>query len=98
MGHDAAANGYVKSILATMQTLPQELRVYGDLIPTDDSASANTFYTDYHYTAHDVDVIYGALLGGNANNGAYAGLASLRSHNSSAAAFAYIGSRLCWQK
>ena len=98
MGHDAAANGYVKSILATMQILPQELRVYGDLIPTDDSASANTFYTDYHYTAHDVDVIYGAFLGGNAISGASAGLAYRYSNDSPAYAGENFGSRLCWQK
>ncbi len=98
MGHDAAANGYVKSILATMQTLPQELRVYGDLIPTDDAGSPTTFYTDYHYTAHDVDVIYGARLGGSALLGTNAGLACLYSATSPAAAYALIGSRLCWQK
>ena len=81
-----------------MQILPQELRVYGDLIPTDDSASANTFYTGYHNTAHEVDAIYGALLGGSAGDGAYAGLAFLSSSHSPAYADAAVGSRLCWQK
>jgi hypothetical protein len=98
MGHDAAANGYVKSILATTQSLSQTLRVYGDLIPTDDNGSATTYYTDYHYTAHAEGTIYGALLGGLADVGAGGGLAYLRSDYSPADAAAVIGSRLVWQK
>ena len=98
MGHDTAANGYIKSILATKQELAQELRVYGDLIPTDDSGSASTFYTDYHATAHNLDTIYGALLGCAAYCGALGGLAYLSSDGSPASANAYIGSRLVWQK
>lgn len=98
MGHDAADIGFVKYILASQQSLPQEKRVYGDLIPTDDSGSATTFYTDYHYTAHDLDTIYGAVLGGRADIGAYDGLACVASDTSPAAASAYVGSRLCWSK
>ena len=98
MGHSAADSGYVKYILASQQSLPQEKRVYGDLIPTDDSGSATTFYTDCYYTAHDLDTIYGALLGGSADNGATGGLACLRSGSSPAYAAAYRGSRLVWQK
>ena len=98
MGHDAAAKGYVKSILATTQSLSQTLRVYGDLIPTDDTGSATTYYTDYHYTAHAEGTIYGALLGGDATNGTRGGLAYLYSKDSPAYASAYFGSRLVWQK
>ena len=98
MGRDAADNGYVKSILATTQSLSQTLRVYGDLIPTDDTGSATTYYTDYHYTAHAEGAIYGALLGGDAISGTYDGLACLRSTNLPATAYAVVGSRLVWQK
>ena len=98
MGHDAADNGYVKSILATTQSLSQTLRVYGDLIPTDDTGSATTYYTDYHYTAHAEGAIYGARLGGDAANGTDDGPAYLRSDNSPADAAANFGSRLVWQK
>ena len=98
MGHDAADNGFVKSILATTQSLSQTLRVYGDLIPTDDTGSATTYYTDRHYTAHEEGTIYGALWGGIANDGASDGLAYLDSHYSPANAYAFVGSRLVWQK
>ena len=98
MGHDAAAGGYVKSILATTQSLSQTLRVYGDLIPAEDTGSATAYYTDYHYTAHAEGTIYGALLGGSSLNGPIGGLVSLNSANSLAYAGAGIGSRLVWQK
>ena len=74
------------------------MRVYGDLIPTDDTGSATTYYTDYHYTAHAEGAIYGALLGGNADNGTVDGLAYLDSTYSPADAAAHFGSRLVWQK
>ena len=98
MGHDAAADGYVKSILATTQSLLQTLRAYGDLIPTDDSSSATTFYTDYHATAHELNTIYGARFGGSADDDALSGLAYLHSYSSPADARVSLGSRLVWQK
>ena len=98
MGHDAAVNGYVKSILATTQSLSQTLRVYGDLIPTDDTGSATTYYPDYHYTEHAEGAIYGAILGGDGHSGTLGGLACLHSTYSLADANAYVGSRLVWQK
>ena len=98
MGHDAADNGYVKSILATTQSLSQTLRVYGDLIPTDNTGSATTYYTDNYYTAHAEGTIYGALWGGAAPDGAADGLAFLYSSLSPALASASFGSRLVWQK
>ena len=98
MGHDAAASGYVKYILASQQPLPQEKRVYGDLIGTDDSGSSSTFFCDYHYTAHEEGTIYGALLGGDASYGANVGLAYVNSVIAPAYTGAYIGSRLCWSK
>ena len=64
----------------------------------DDSGSATTFYTDYHFTSHDLDAIYGARLGGAANDGALDGLAYLTSTSSPSASPALFGSRLVWQK
>ena len=98
MARDAAANGYVKSILATTQSLSQTLRVYGDLIPTDDTGSTTTYYTDHYYTSHAEGTIYGARLGGGASDGANDGLACLVSADSPEFAFPDIGSRLVWQK
>ena len=98
MGHDTADNGYVKYILASQQSLPQEKRVYGDLIGTDVSGSSSTFFCDYHNTAHADGTIYGALLGGIAVNGAYVGFAYVDSYITPAGSDAGVGSRLCWSK
>lgn len=98
MGHDTADNGYVKYILASQQSLPQEKRVYGDLIGTDVSGSSSTFFCDNHYTAHIEGTIYGALLGGTAYFGAQGGLACVLSNDTPASTYATVGSRLCWSK
>ena len=98
MGHEAADNGYVKYIVASQQSLPQEKRVYGDLIPTDVSGSSSTFFCDYHYTAHEEGAVYGALLGGIAINGADDGLAFVSSNFEPVDAYGDFGSRLCWSK
>ena len=98
MGHDEARGGYVKYILASQQSLPQEKRVYGDLIGTDLSGSSSTFFCDHRYTIHGEGTIYGAVLGGLADNGADGGLACVLSHNPPAYSDAHIGSRLCWSK
>ena len=98
MGHDTADSGYVKYILASQQSLPQDKRVYGDLIGTAVSGSSSTFFCDYRYTAHADGTIYGALLGGVANRGADDGLAYVHSDRTPAGAGAPVGSRLCWSK
>ena len=98
MGHDEARGGYVKYILASQQSLPQEKRVYGDLIGTDLSGSSSTFFCDHRYTIPGEGTIYGAVLGGLADNGADGGLACVLSHNPPAYSDAHIGSRLCWSK
>jgi hypothetical protein len=98
MGHDASANGYVKAILASNASLSQDLRKYGDLIGTDDSGSASTYFCDYHYTAHALNTIYGACVGGNADNGAGDGLAYVFSDYTPSATSAYIGSRLSFSE
>ena len=94
----ALANGYVKASLATNPSLSQDIRKYGDLIGTDDSGSASTYFCDYHYTAHALNTIYGALVGGGAVGGATGGLACVYSFATSAGAAANFGSRLCWSE
>ena len=98
MGHDTADNGYVKYILASQQSLPQEKRVYGDLIATNVSGSSSTFFCDYHSAAHADGPIYGALLGGSASNGSFVGLAYMISYFTPTYTSVNIGSRLCWSK
>ena len=98
MGHGTSDNGDVKYILASQQSLPQEKRVYGDLIPTDVSGSSSTFFCDYYDISHAEGTIYGARLGGYAYDGALDGLAFLNSNSSPADTAAWIGSRLVWQK
>lgn len=96
MGHDATANGYVMAILASSSSLSQDLRKYGDLIGTDDSGSATTYFCDYHATAHAEGTVYGALVGGDASRGADAGLACVYSAFAPSYTYADVGSRLCW--
>ena len=96
MGHDAAANGYVKAILASSASLPQDKRKHGDLIGTDDSGSASTYFCDYHYTAHALNTIYGAFVGGSADNGTTGGFACVLSNSAPSFMAANFGSRLCF--
>ena len=88
----------MKAILASNASLSQDIRKYGDLIGTDDSGSASTYFCDYHYTAHALNTIYGARVGGYAIGGANGGLACVDSHLTPAYAHAAIGSRLCWSE
>jgi len=96
VGHNAAANGYVKAILASNPSLSQDLRKHGDLIGTDDSGSASTYFCDHHYTAHALNTFYGAYVGGDANDGKAAGFAYVRSYHTPSHTDADIGSRLCF--
>ena len=97
VGHDASANGYVKAILASNASLSQDIRKYGDLIGTDDTGSASTYFCDYHYTAHALNTIYGAFVGGSAY-GTYDGLAFVCSFNTPSFSGADIGSRLSFSE
>lgn len=98
VGHDTSANGYVKAILASSASLSQDIRKYGDLIGTDDTGSASTYFCDYHYTAHALNTIYGACVGGHAGYGSFGGLACVGSDATPSNAFAHIGSRLSFSE
>ena len=97
--HEAAANGYCKAIVATdVNNLAAEIRVYGDIFDRDDDGSASTYFCDYHYHTNTEGGVYGLLVGGNADNGSYDGLACFNALYAPADATAYIGSRLCWSE
>ena len=96
IGHEATANGYCKAIIASDSDLAQDKRVYGDIFDRDDSGSSSTYFCDYHSHASADGTTYGLLVGGNAYDGAYDGLAFVNAIYGPAYANAYIGSRLCW--
>ena len=98
VGTGAGAAGYVKAIIGSSQSMAQEQRNYGDLLPSDITGSDSTYFCDYHYEAHTADIIYGAYVGGGANYGTDDGFACVRMDSAPADAGARIGSRLCWAK
>jgi len=58
--------------------------------------SSNLAYCDYNYQAHANGTYYCCFLGGGANNGSHAGVASVSSSNGVAFSDAHVGSRLCY--
>lgn len=98
VGSGAGAAGYVKAIIGSLQSMAQEQRNYGDLLPSDVTGSSSTYFCDYHYEAHAADTIYGAYVGGYADDGTNVGFACVRTSRTPAATDAGIGSRLCWAK
>ena len=98
VGSGAGANGYVKAIIGSSQSMAQEQRNYGDLLPSDVTGSSSTYFCDYHYEAHTADTIYGGYVGGDAPTGTYAGFACVRTGAAPSSTTAYIGSRLSWSK
>ena len=102
IGHEATANGYCKAILPSGADVAgkydQSVRVYGDIFDRDDSGSSSTYFCDYHYHANSDGSVFGALVGGNANNGGLDGLACVNVDNAPSYAHANFGSRLCWSE
>lgn len=98
VGSGAGANGYVKAIIGSSQSMAQEQRNYGDLLPSDVTGSSSTYFRDYHYEAHTADTIYGGFVGGGAYNSSYDGFACVNAVNAPSYTSAYIGSRLSWSK
>lgn len=98
VGSGAGAIGYVKAIIGSSQSMAQEQRNYGDLLPSDVTGSASTYFCDYHYEAHIADTIYGAYVGGSAGNSASDGMAYVDTDDAPADTNANVGSRLCWAK
>ena len=73
------------------------LGVFGDLIPTNVGGSSSTFWCDYYYL-NVTPNLYGALLGGDANDYANEGFSYMYSCYVPSKANAGVGSRLCFVK
>lgn len=71
---------------------------YGENMPTEVGAGSTTYFADYFYTNIPASGVAqrGVLFGGDANNGAAAGLSSASTSYSAASTNALIGSRLCF--
>jgi hypothetical protein len=98
VGSGAGAAGYVKAIIGSVQSMAQEQRNYGDLLPSDVTGSSSTYFCDYHNEAHTADTIYGGHVGGHASYSARAGFACVNTLNAPSSTHANIGSRLSWSK
>ena len=71
------------------------LGYFGDLLPLVVGGSSSTFWCDYYWLNTSPN-LYGALLGGAANDGANAGFCFVNTRNVPSAAYSSIGSRLCF--
>lgn len=81
--------GYVKKILCGE---------FGDNMPLQVGGSSTTYYADYFYTNIPASgvALRGVFFGGDARNGAYAGLAYAYTSNAPSNAGTNFGSRLCF--
>ena len=88
-GLEARKEGYVKTLI---------FGEFGEIMPEEVGAGTTTYFCDYHYTNIPASgkSLRGVLFGGDANDGALAGLASANSYNAPSDTYANIGSRLCF--
>lgn len=86
-GNICRTNGYAKKML---------LGEDGDIVPTEVGGSSSTYWCDYYYTYTSANRMQVVLVGGNAGNGSYAGLAYVNTSNAPFGANRDIGSRLCF--
>lgn len=86
-GNICRTNGYAKKML---------LGEDGDIVATEIGGSSSTYWCDYYYTNTSANRMQMMLVGGVADSGSYAGLASVGTHHSPLVAGRYIGSRLCF--
>lgn len=88
LGMKPRAEGYVKEIIFGES---------GEIIPALVGGGSTTYFCDYHYTNIPASVaLRGVLFGGDASYGAPAGLAFAYSSYAPSAAYANVGSRLCF--
>jgi len=73
------------------------LGAFGDLIPTAVGGSSSTFWCDYYWLSSSPH-LYGALLSGDADDGASGGFGCVHTDGVPSAENAPIGSRLCFVK
>lgn len=86
-GNICRTNGYAKKML---------LGEDGDIVATEVGGSTSTYWCDYFHTYTSSNRMQVALVGGNAVNELGVGLANVSVGDISSAAYAYLGSRLCF--
>jgi hypothetical protein len=86
-GNICRTNGYAKKML---------LGEDGDIVATEVGGSSSTYWCDYYYTNTSANRMQVVLVGGNAGDGSYAGLAYVSTNAAPSAALRYFGSRLCF--
>lgn len=86
-GNICRTNGYAKKML---------LGEDGDIVATEIGGSSSTYWCDYYYTYTSANRMQVVLVGGYADNGSIAGLASVNANLAPSAAARYFGSRLCF--
>ena len=86
-GNICRTNGYAKKML---------LGEDGDIVATEIGGSSSTYWCDYYYTYTSANRMQVVLVGGNADDGSYAGLAYVSTSYAPSAAYRNVGSRLCF--
>lgn len=86
-GNICRTNGYAKKML---------LGEDGDIVATEIGGSSSTYWCDYYYTYTSANRMQVVLVGGNADDGSFAGLAYVHTYNAPSDADRNIGSRLCF--
>lgn len=84
-GNICRTNGYAKKML---------LGEDGDIVATEIGGSSSTYWCDYYYTYTSANRMQVVLVGGRADGGSSAGLASVNTGNAPSDANRNIGSRL----
>ena len=86
-GNICRTNGYAKKML---------LGEDGDIVTTEVGGSSSTYWCDYYYTNTSANRMQVVLVGGDADDGSVAGLASVGTGNAPSGAYRDFGSRLCF--
>lgn len=86
-GNICRTNGYAKKML---------LGEDGDIVATEVGGSSSTYWCDYYYTNTSANRMQVVRVGGGADDGSYACLASVYTHFAPSDASRNIGSRLCF--
>lgn len=86
-GNICRTNGYAKKML---------LGEDGDIVATEVGGRSSTYWCDYYYTNTSANRMQVARVGGSADDGSYAGLASVYTHYAPSDAYRHLGSRLCF--
>lgn len=86
-GNICRTNGYAKKML---------LGEDGDIVATEVGGSSSTYWCDSYYTNTSANRMQVVRVGGRADDGPGAGLASVHTYAAPSDALRYLGSRLCF--